>query len=95
MSGALISLNAWGWALADAVIAAGTAIILVALVCGVTCVLGGRCSDWRRRRSERRYIRSGIRDLERYLGKALPGPVPPRRPGHGEAGQHRDGGGNR
>jgi hypothetical protein len=91
MSGALISLNAWGWALADAVIAAGAAMILVVLVFGATCVFGGRCSSW----SERRYIRSGMRDLERYLGEALAGPAPPRRPGHGEAGQHRDGGGNR
>ena len=66
MSGALISLNAWGWALADAVIAVGAAMIVVVLVCGATCVFGGRCSNWRRRRSERRYIRSGMRDLERY-----------------------------
>jgi hypothetical protein len=56
MSGALISLNAWGWALVDAVIAVGAAIILVVLVCAVTCVFGGR-----------RYVRTGIRDLERYL----------------------------
>jgi hypothetical protein len=95
VSGALISLNAWGWALTDAVVVAGAAIILAVLGCAGTCLLGGRCSCWRQRRSERRYVRSGIRDLERYLGQALAGPAPPRRPGHGEAGQHRDRGGDR
>lgn len=94
MSGALISLNAWGWALTDAVVAAGAAIILAVLVCAGTCLLGGRCSCWRQRRSERRYVRSGIRDLERYLGEPLVRAAPPGRPGHGEAGQHRDGGGD-
>jgi hypothetical protein len=84
MSGALISLNAWGWAFVDAVIAVGAAMMLIVLVCAVTCVFDGR-----------RYVRTGIRDLERYLGQPLAGAAPPRRPGHGEAGQHRDGGGNR
>ena len=84
MSGALIALNAWGWAFVDAVLAVGAAIILVVLVCAVTSVVDGR-----------RYVRTGIRDLERYLGQPLAGAAPPPRPGHGEAGQHGDGGRNR
>jgi hypothetical protein len=95
MSGALISLHAWGWAFADAVIAVGGAIVLLMVVSAVGCGLGGRCSGWRRRRSERRYVRTGLRDLERYLSQPLPRAAPPRRPGHGEAGQHRDGRGDR
>jgi hypothetical protein len=95
MSGALISLHAWGWAFADAVIAVGIAIVVVMLACAVTSALGGRCSRWRRRRSECRYVRTGIRDLERYLRQPLAGAAPPRRPGHGESGQHGDGGGDR
>jgi hypothetical protein len=95
MSGALISLHAWGWAFTDAVIAVGAAIVGVMVACAAGCLLGGPSSGWRRRRSERRYVRAGLRDLEHYLSQPLPRPAPPRRPGHGEAGQHRDGRGDR
>ena len=30
-------------------------------------VASGRCERWRERRAERRYVRAGMRDLERYL----------------------------
>ena len=64
------SLYAYGHAFDVALIAAAAAAAIAAIVCVGSCVLPGRWAALRQRRAERRYVRTGMRDLERYLTRA-------------------------
>jgi hypothetical protein len=84
-------------ALAVVALAAGGA----GVVCLVACTAPRLWAALRRRRTQRRYVRAGLRDLERFLagppggGGSRRGPRPPHRPRDGERGQDRHGGRDR
>ena len=87
----LQSLYAYGRAFDFALIAASVAAAVAAIVSLCSYAARGRCAGWRERRAQRRYVRAGMRDLERYLTRASttaarrpPGPPGPGRwPGSG------------
>jgi hypothetical protein len=70
------SLYAYGHAFDIALIAAGAAAALAAILCVCSCVLPGRCGRWRQRRAERRYVRTGMRELEQFLSRSRPSRTP-------------------
>jgi hypothetical protein len=65
----LHSLYAYGRAFDVALIAAGAAAAVVAIVSMCSCLLPGRCAALRQRRARRRHVRTGMRELERYLSR--------------------------
>ena len=64
------SLYAYGRAFDVALIGGGAVAAIAAILSVGSCVLTGRCAGWRQRRVERRYVRTGMRELERYLTRA-------------------------
>ena len=67
MAQSMHSLSAYGHAFDIALIAAAATAGLVAILCVCSWMLPGRCEGWRRHRAQRRYVRTGMRELERYL----------------------------
>jgi hypothetical protein len=76
----LQSLYAYGRAFDIGLIAAAAAAAVAAVLCVGSAVLPARWARWQRRRTERRYVRAGMRELERYLTRAATTPAR-RRPG--------------
>ena len=74
------ALSAYGRAFDVAVITAGALAALIGLVAAVWLIVPCRYEHWRRRRDERRYIRAGLEQLERFLTDAPTTPAT-RRPG--------------
>jgi hypothetical protein len=72
------SLYAYGRAFDVVLIAAGAVAVLAAVVAVASCVFPGQLERWRDWRADRRYVRAGMRDLERYLTRAAT--TPARRP---------------
>jgi hypothetical protein len=64
------SLNAYGRAFDVLLGTAAAVAAVVAMAAACSCVLGGSCTALRKRRAERRYVRTGMRELERYLTRA-------------------------
>jgi hypothetical protein len=77
---AMHSLYAYGRAFDVSLLAAGAVAAAVTIILVCSCVLPGRCAGWNRRRAQRRYVRTGMRELERYLTRAATTPAR-RRPG--------------
>ena len=76
----LQSLYAYGRAFDVGLIAAAAAAAAGAALCVGSAMLPARWARWQRRRTERRYVRAGMRELERYLTRAATTPAR-RRPG--------------
>ncbi len=76
----LQSLYAYGRAFDIGLIAAAAAAAVAAILCVGSAVVPARWARWQRRRAERRYVRGGLRELERYLTRAATTPAR-RRPG--------------
>jgi hypothetical protein len=74
------SLYAYGRAFDVALIGACAVAAIAAILTACSCLLTGRCAGWRDRRAQRRYVRTGMRELERYLTRAATTPAR-RRPG--------------
>jgi hypothetical protein len=72
------ALSAYGRAFDVVLETAGMLAGLLAVAAAVWMVAPGRYRSWRRRRDERRYVRAGIEQLERYLTDAAT--TPARRP---------------
>ena len=70
MGQSMQSLYAYGRAFDVALIAASAAAAIAAIVSVCSYLARGRCAGWRERRAQRRYVRAGMRDLERYLTRA-------------------------
>jgi hypothetical protein len=64
------SLYAYGRAFDVGLMAAAAVAAAAVIAVACACVLPGRCAGWKRRRAQRRYVRTGMRELERYLGSA-------------------------
>jgi hypothetical protein len=80
-------LAAYGRAFDVVVLAAGVLAGLIAVVAATWMVAPCRYERWRRRRDERRYVRTGIEELERFLTDAATTPArrPPGRRGPGRS----------
>ncbi len=76
----LQSLYAYGRAFDIGLMAAAAAAAVAAILCVGSAVVPPRWTRWQRRRAERRYVRAGMRELERYLTRAATRPAR-RRPG--------------
>ena len=76
----LQSLYAYGRAFDVGLMAAAAAAAVAAILCVGSAVVPPRWTRWQRRRAERRYVRAGMRELERYLTRAATRPAR-RRPG--------------
>jgi hypothetical protein len=67
---AIQSLYAYGRAFDVLLGAAGAVAAVVAIAAACSCLLAGSCTALRQRRAERRYVHTGMRELERYLTRA-------------------------
>jgi hypothetical protein len=87
MAQSMQALSAYGRAFDAVLVAAAVLAAAIALAAAVWLVAPGRYACWRRRRDERRYVRAGIEQLERYLTAAATTPArrPPGRPGRGRS----------
>jgi hypothetical protein len=74
------ALSAYGRAFDVAVITAGALAGAIVIMAAVWLVVPRRYEHWRRRRDDRRYIRAGLEQLERFLTDAPTTPAR-RRPG--------------
>jgi hypothetical protein len=91
MAQSMQALSAYGRAFDVILMTAGVLAVVVAVTATAWLVAPCRYARWRRRRDDRRYVRAGLDELERYLTDAAttrarrrPGPPGPGRwPGSG------------
>jgi hypothetical protein len=74
------SLYAYGRAFEIVMVVAGLLAGLLAITAAAWLVAPGRYARWQRWRAERRYVRTGLHELELYLTEAATRPAR-RRPG--------------
>jgi hypothetical protein len=100
----LSALDALGRTIAVALAVVGLAAGGAGVVCLLLCAAPRLWAGPRRRRTQRRYVQTGLRDIERFLagapdhgarGGSRRRPRPPHRPRDGERGQDRHGGRDR
>jgi hypothetical protein len=77
VAGSMHSLFEYGRAFDTGLIAGGLMAAIAVAACVLACAVPGSCACWQQRLGERRYVRAGLRDLERYL--AAPPRTRPRR----------------
>jgi hypothetical protein len=81
----LQALSAYGRAFDVLVMSAGAVAGLIAIAAAIWLVAPCRYRCWRKRRDERRYVRAGLEELERFLtaDATTPARRRPGRPGRG------------
>ena len=80
MAQSMQALSAYGRAFDVVVLAAAALAGVIAVVAATWLAAPCRYERWRRRRDQRRYVRAGLEQLERYLTAAATTPAR-RRPG--------------
>lgn len=85
MAQSMQALSAYGRAFDVVLMTSAVLAGLIAIVAATWLIAPCRYERWRRRRDQRRYVRSGLAQLERYLTDASTTPAtrPPGRRGPG------------